>query len=348
MTDCCGYDSTADTLQHSLRVGELMGQPIKELVERSVQHDRSKTEEPELSVFNEFTPKLRHSTYGSEEYKGFLAAMREGLDHHYAHNRHHPEFWETGLEWRDVKGYEGYYQVSNFGDVRSVDRVVPRAGSKGDVFKPGQDLKANITPKGYVRISLVRDGQQRNHMVHRLVAEAFIDNPDGKPEVNHRNGNKQNNHVANLEWSTTCENLVHAYDTGLRESAVKYVVHCPELDVTTLGTQAMERKLHELGYERATSAGVWAAMDRGGKHWDLTFEGTLLVEHRRGRVNGMTLVDLIEMLADWKAATERHADGSLAKSLTIQQERFGLSPQLVQILTNTAEWFGWLDKPDTD
>jgi len=62
-------------------------------------------------------------------------------------------------------------------------------------------------------------------------------------------------------------------------------------------------------------------------------------------VNGMTLVDVIEMLADWKAATERHADGDLAKSLEIQRERFSLCDQLGAILRNTAEHFGWLDVP---
>lgn len=150
------YDSTADTLKHSLRVGALMGEAIKELVDRSVRHDLSKTEPPELEIFNEFTPKLKTSTYGSEEYKDFLEAMGEALKHHYAHNRHHPEHF----------------------------------GARG--------------------------------------------------------------------------------------------------------------------------------------------------------VQGMTLVDLIEMLADWKAATERHDDGDLAKSLEIQRERFGLPPMLAQILRNTAAHFGWI------
>jgi hypothetical protein len=149
------YDSTAETLRHSLRVGELMGQVIRELVERSVRHDISKTQDPELAVFNEFTPKLKTSTYGSEEYKGFLEAMGDGLAHHYASNRHHPEHFPHG-------------------------------------------------------------------------------------------------------------------------------------------------------------------------------------------VNDMTLADLIEMLADWKAAGERHADGSLGRSLQIQRERFGLSDQLFRILWNTGEANGWL------
>lgn len=158
------YDSTADTLKHSKRVRILMLRAITELEYRSQVHDVSKTKSPELEVFNEFTPKLRDSTYGSDEYKGFLEAMGEGLAHHYANNRHHPEHFERGIE-------------------------------------------------------------------------------------------------------------------------------------------------------------------------------------------GMTLVDLIEMLADWKAATERHADGSLVRSLEIQQERFGIGNQLAAILENTADHFGWLatltDKGET-
>lgn len=149
------YDSTADTLKHSLRVGALMGQPIAELVDRSVRHDLSKTQPPELEIFNEFTPKLKGSTYGSDEYKGFLAAMGEALQHHYTHNRHHPEHFRSG---------------------------------------------------------------------------------------------------------------------------------------------------------------IW----------------------------GMTLVDLLEMLADWKAATERHDNGDLAESLEIQRERFDIGDQLFVILRNTAEHFGWI------
>jgi hypothetical protein len=144
------------TFLHSQRVGELIVQVVKEALDRSTCHDRSKTEPPEADA--EFTPKLKTSTYGSDEYKGYLEAMGEGLKHHYEANRHHPEHFENG-------------------------------------------------------------------------------------------------------------------------------------------------------------------------------------------VNDMTLVDLVEMLADWKAATERHDDGNLAKSLEIQRERFGLSDQLVAILRNTAEHFGWSSRP---
>jgi phosphopentomutase len=148
-------DSTVATLKHSRRVDELLLELMWEIGLRVTHHDESKLQEPEKSMFDEFTPKLRDSTYGSDEYKGFLEQMGVALQHHYDNNRHHPEHFENG-------------------------------------------------------------------------------------------------------------------------------------------------------------------------------------------VDGMTLVDLVEMLADWKAATERHEDGDLARSLEIQQERFGLTPQLVSILRNTAVEAGWL------
>ncbi|MGH3985865.1 MAG: DUF5662 family protein [Pseudonocardiaceae bacterium] len=150
-----GYDSRVDTLFHAQRVAELMVQLVVEALQRSTCHDQSKTEPPEVEVFDRAGPRLATVTYGSEEYRRNLAEMGEGLAHHYAKNRHHPEWFADG-------------------------------------------------------------------------------------------------------------------------------------------------------------------------------------------VNGMTLVDLVEMLADWKAATERHEDGDLSRSLVIGQERFGLTDQLAGILRNTADHFGWL------
>src|SRR6185369_15364503 len=91
------YDSTSDTLQHSLRVAELMGELIKELLDRSVRHDLSKTREPERAVYDNFVPQLRTTTYGSAEHRTLVDAMGEGLRHHYAHNRHHPEHFADGI-----------------------------------------------------------------------------------------------------------------------------------------------------------------------------------------------------------------------------------------------------------
>ena len=113
--------------------------------------------------------------------------------------------------WKDISGYEGLYQVSNLGSVRNV--------------KTGKSKVAGITPYGYKRVVLYADGKRKWFQVHRLVAMAFIPNEEGKREVNHIDGNKLNNNAANLEWATSSENHLHAYENGLRhantENAVK-------------------------------------------------------------------------------------------------------------------------------
>ncbi len=334
------YDSRPDTWAHIEKVRTRLSAVVLNLHERAIVHDRSKLEPPEHEAFDIYTPKLKDTTYGSEEYRGYLSAMKPALEHHYAENSHHPEHGSPGLEWRDVVGFEGLYRVSNYGDVMTTARVVPRDGGRGDLTTPERTLRPQITPKGYLRLQLGRDGRSANRMIHRLVAEAFIPNPGQKPEVNHLDGDKTNNAVPNLEWATSSENQIHAYELGLREPAVKYVVHCPELDLTTFGMKAMERALVERGYDRAVAAGIWSAMDRGGKHLDLTFEGTLLADHRRSLIRGMSLLDLVEMLCDWKAASERHADGNLARSIELNQERFGYGDELRGILENTARELG--------
>jgi hypothetical protein len=109
---------------------------------------------------------------------------------------------ENTENWKPVKGYEGIYEVSDLGRVRSIDRVV--ADSRGCVHPvKGRIMKTGLHYKGYVRLML-SNGQEREHghFVHRLVAEAFIPNPDGLPEVNHKDENKANNRADNLEWCT--------------------------------------------------------------------------------------------------------------------------------------------------
>ena len=92
------YDSTEDTKKHIGRVQWLIGRCRDNLRRRQELHDKSKLEDPEKQIFDEMTPKLKDSTYGSEEYKGFLAKMKLALDHHYAHNSHHPEHYPNGIE----------------------------------------------------------------------------------------------------------------------------------------------------------------------------------------------------------------------------------------------------------
>ena len=101
--------------------------------------------------------------------------------------------------WKDVKNYEGLYQISNLGNVKRI--------SSGKRLKP-------YNRKGYIRVALSKDDTTKHIDIHRLVAQAFIPNPENKPEVNHKDENKLNNEVSNLEWVTRKENIKHSIKTG--------------------------------------------------------------------------------------------------------------------------------------
>lgn len=122
------------------------------------------------------------------------------------------------ITWLPVVGYEGYYEVSDLGEVRSV-----RYNHKGEVIH-SRLLKPAIKPRGYLGVVLCKQGVTTNHLVHRLVATAFLPNSNGLPEVNHKDGNKLNAVVTNLEWCSGSENLHHAYNTGLKHKKGKAVV----------------------------------------------------------------------------------------------------------------------------
>lgn len=115
--------------------------------------------------------------------------------------------------WKDIKDYEGYYQISNLGNVRSIERTVKRITHSVKISS--KLLKLRKTSNDYFNIQLCKDSGCKSKLIHRLVAEAFIPNPENKPEVNHKDGNKANNNVLNLEWNTSKENSQHSYDSGL-------------------------------------------------------------------------------------------------------------------------------------
>lgn len=96
------YDSKTDTLLHIKRVAQLLTEASAELIRRANVHDNSKLNSPEKEFFDEYTPKLAGSTYGSDEYKEFLKQLKVGLDHHYANNSHHPEHYENGVNGFDL------------------------------------------------------------------------------------------------------------------------------------------------------------------------------------------------------------------------------------------------------
>ena len=110
-------------------------------------------------------------------------------------------------EWRDVVGYEGLYQVSDQGRVKSLERKVPKWDGERTVKE--RILKPAVKPTGYVEVNLYTGGKQKALTVHRLVCQAFHENPDNKPEVNHINEDKTDNRACNLEWSTRIENCNH-------------------------------------------------------------------------------------------------------------------------------------------
>ncbi|MCC4492048.1 endonuclease [Limosilactobacillus reuteri] len=104
-------------------------------------------------------------------------------------------------EWKDIKDYEGYYQISNFGHVRSVDRIVKSKGNSTQQRK-GQILRPNKNRYGYLKVVLQKQGKSKTKSIHRLVATAFIPNPNNFSQINHIDECKTNNHADNLEWCT--------------------------------------------------------------------------------------------------------------------------------------------------
>ena len=117
--------------------------------------------------------------------------------------------------WKPVQRYEGLYEVSNMGNVRSLDRTVPHK-RLGEQKRRGKMLSPRLDSYGYPQVILSRNGCVQLFCVHRLVGEAFLSNPEDKPCINHLNGIKADNRAENLEFCTYSENLQHAYDTGLR------------------------------------------------------------------------------------------------------------------------------------
>ena len=113
-------------------------------------------------------------------------------------------------EWRQVVGYEGYYEVSSLGNLRSVDRYV-KYPKGGQMLRKGKPMRQNKNKYGYVDVRLGKLGVEKAHLIHRLVASTFLDNPESKPEVNHKNGIKSDNRLENIEWATKSENRLHAY-----------------------------------------------------------------------------------------------------------------------------------------
>ena len=120
------------------------------------------------------------------------------------------------MEFREIEGFEGY-EISDTGVIRSVDRYIFLSNGTRR-FLSGKELRPKINNDGYLTVCLYNSDGKKYFYVHRLVACAFIPNPFNLSEVNHLNGNKQDNSACNLQWVSHAENILHAYNTGLNKN----------------------------------------------------------------------------------------------------------------------------------
>ena len=128
--------------------------------------------------------------------------------------------------WKDIKGYEGYYQASTLGRIRSLDRkTVSAIKNNTQVTKKGKMIKLNLKRNGYLVFDASKQNIKKTKTVHRIIAETFIFN-DNKPAVNHINANKTDNRVENLEWVTMKENTNHASSLNLMGNHTNKKIKC--------------------------------------------------------------------------------------------------------------------------
>jgi hypothetical protein len=126
-----------------------------------------------------------------------------------------PKGWCLLMEiWKPINGYEGWYEISSLGNVRSLDRKVDFEDGRYATYK-GKPIKRVINSNGYYVTSIWKNSKSKIIYIHRLVADNFIPNPNNLNIVNHKDGNKLNNSIENLEWVSVIENVRHAQKTGL-------------------------------------------------------------------------------------------------------------------------------------
>lgn len=130
--------------------------------------------------------------------------------------------------WKDIEDYEKIYQISNLGRIKSLSRFVNNCKNYGSIgfYTKEKILKLAISKTGYYICTLFKNGKGKTFKVHRLIAKAFIENPNNYKIINHIDGNKLNNNLNNLEWCNHSHNNKEAYKQGLKENNLKWIIEC--------------------------------------------------------------------------------------------------------------------------
>lgn len=170
--------------------------------------------------------------------------------------------------WKDIKGYEGLYQVSNLGRIKSLGRTQRCQGNKQE-YRKERIMKQHLRG-GYYQVSLCKNSKHKHFGVHRLVALVFLDNPEAKEEVNHKNGIKTDNRVDNLEWVTRSENAIHAYRELKINPANARKIKCVETGKIYSSTKEAAKELKiNLSQINNVIAKRYGCKTAGGLHWEI-------------------------------------------------------------------------------
>ncbi len=162
--------------------------------------------------------------------------------------------------WKPIPGYEGYYEASNLGRIRSVDRYTRnRWGSK--TFHKSQFMKCRVVTNGYTHVKLTKKGKKCEPLVHRIIASLFVPNIDNLPQVNHIDGNKKNNCASNLEWCTNSENQLHS------RRVLKRICGLPRKPVMCIETgEFFETAHHAARALNLNAAGIYSVCEGRNSH----------------------------------------------------------------------------------
>lgn len=182
-------------------------------------------------------------------------------------------------KWAQIQGFEGFYEVSDLGNVRSVERIVdrPRFGKIEKMRRSSIPVKQHMNYKGYMGIVLQRDGERKSLLVHRLVAAAFCPY-DGQDQVNHINSVRHDNRAENLEWCTGKENVAHAIENDPKKWGRKAVCAVKDGKVVFTFESAREAGRHGFHAGNISSALCGRLKTTGGYEWFLRADLKLIGE----------------------------------------------------------------------